>query len=125
MRGETSLEKLLSELKVYRHDGVWEFVSGTQSELSSAVMKFREREGWTHIVPAARLAPENEKFVWLELAVHSDLNAVGFLAAIATKLADENIPCNAVAACFHDHIFVPEALGDKAVQALEKLSSAY
>ncbi len=123
MKGESSLEKLISGLTVYRHDGVWEFVSGTQSEVSSAVMQFREREGWTHIVPAARSALENERFVWLEMAVHSDLNAVGFLAAIATRLADENIPCNAVAACFHDHIFVPEALADKAVLALEKLAS--
>lgn len=123
MKGESNLEKLISGLTVYRHDGVWQFVSGTQSEVSSAVMQFREREGWTHIVPAAQLASENEKFVWLELAIHSDLNAVGFLAAVATKLADASIPCNAVAACFHDHIFVPEALADKAVKALENLAS--
>ncbi|MEO9971773.1 MAG: ACT domain-containing protein [Hyphomonadaceae bacterium] len=122
MSGETSLEKLLSELNVYRHDGVWEFVSGTQSDLSSAVMKFREREGWTHIVPAARLAPPETRFVWLELAVHSDLNAVGFLAKIAQVLADEHIPCNAVAACFHDHIFVPEHMAERAIGALERLS---
>jgi hypothetical protein len=120
--GETDLDKLVSGLTVFRHEGVWEFVSGTQSEVSSAVMKFKEREGWTHIVPAAKTAAENKRFSWLELAVHSDLNAVGFLAIIAKTLADEQIPCNAVAACFHDHIFVPETMADRAVSALEKLA---
>jgi len=124
MSGEKDIGKLLSGLTVFRHEGVWEFVSGTQSEVSSAVMKFKEREGWTHIVPAAKTAGESERFSWLELAVHSDLNAVGFLAIIAKTLADEKIPCNAVAACFHDHIFVPEKMSDRAVIALEALASA-
>lgn len=124
MSGEADLSKLLLGLTIHRHDGAWEFVSGTQSEVSSAVMQFREREGWTHIVPAARSASAEERFVWLEMAVHSDLNAVGFLAAIATALAAEKIPCNAVAACFHDHIFVPETMADKAITALEKLANS-
>ena len=123
MSGETDLGKLVSGLTVYRHEGVWEFVTGTQSEVSSAVMSFREREGWTHIVPAAKTTVASDRFSWLELAVHSGLNAVGFLAIIAKTLADENIPCNAVAACFHDHIFVPEAMAERATAALEALAS--
>jgi len=123
MSGEKNLAKLISGLKVHRHEGVWEFVSGTQSDVSTAVMQFREREGWTHIVPAARAAAPEARFVWIELAIHSDLNAVGFIAAVATALAEESIPCNAVAACFHDHIFFPEAMTDRAVLTLERLAS--
>lgn len=123
MSGEKDLGKLVSGLTVFRHDGVWEFVSGTQAELAGAVMQFKEREGWTHIVPANRTAAAAERFCWLELAVHSDLNAVGFLAVIARTLADEAIPCNAVAAFYHDHIFVPEAMADKAIAAIENLAS--
>lgn len=84
-------------------------------------MCFREREGWTGIVPAAPSAPEEARFAWLELAVHSDLNAVGFLAAIAAALAAAGIPCNAVAAFHHDHVFVPETSADDAIRAIEAL----
>lgn len=122
MTGESNLDKLISGLKVHRHEGVWEFVSGTQSDVSTAVMTFREREGWTHIVPAAKFASKDVRFVWLELAIHSDLNAVGFVAKVATALAAEDIPCNAIAACFHDHIFVPEEMADRAISTLERLA---
>lgn len=121
MSGERDLKKLLSGLEVYRQNGVWEFVTGTQEGVQGAVMQFQEREGWTHIVPAHRSAEQDKRFVWLELAVHSDLNAVGFLAVISNALADAGVPCNAIAAFYHDHIFVPEALSDKAVAAIDAL----
>jgi len=121
MSGERDIETLLAELDVLQHEGVWEFVTGTQEAVSGSLMQFREREGWTHIVPAHRSATEEQRFVWLELTVHSDLNAIGFLAVVAKALADADVPCNAVAAFHHDHIFVPESKADIAVAALEKL----
>lgn len=105
-----------------RHEGVWEFVTGSQENLPGAVMQFREREGWTHIVPAHRSADGDRRFVWLELAVHSDLNAVGFLAAVSAALAEADVPCNAVAAFHHDHIFVPEQKAEDALEALRALA---
>ena len=123
MSGERDLRVLLAGLEIIRHEGVWEFVTGTQEAVPGAVMQFREREGWTHIVPAQRNAALERRFVWLELAVHSDLNAVGFLAVIANALADADVPCNAVAAFYHDHIFVPEHKAAAAVAALEKLKA--
>ena len=84
-------------------------------------MKFKEREGWTHIVPAHRSAGEDKRFVWLELAVHSDLNAVGFLAVISKALADASVPCNVIAAFHHDHVFVPEEKAASAIKAIVDL----
>ena len=122
MSSERDLMKLLAGLELIRHDGVWEFVTGTQEDVPGSVMKFKEREGWTHIVSAPRSAPEDRRFVWLELAVHSDLNAVGFLAAVSAALAVADVPCNAISAFHHDHIFVPESKAEAALEALEKLA---
>ena len=121
MSGTSDLSKLLADLEVRQHDGVWEFLSGTQQNVEGAIMQFQEREGWTHIVPASSKTPAEQRFVWLELAVFSDLNAVGFLAAIAAALAGAGVPCNAVAAFRHDHVFVPEAKVETALAALDGL----
>jgi len=123
MNGMRDLETLLAHLDVVQHEGVWEFVTGTQEGVEGAVMQFKEREGWTHIVPAHRSADKAARFVWLELSVHSDLNAVGFLAVISNALADAGIPCNAVAAFHHDHIFVPENMAQKAITRLKALKT--
>ena len=122
MSSGRDLEELLANLSVRRHEGVWEFLSGTQRNVDGAIMQFREREGWTHILPATRSVAPERRFVWLELAVNSDLNAVGFLAAVSTALALADVPCNAIAAFHHDHIFVPESKADAAIEALEKLA---
>jgi hypothetical protein len=50
--------------------------------------------------------------------VHSDLEAVGFLAAVSAALAGAGIPCNAVAALYHDHLFVAEADAERALEVL-------
>ena len=121
MSGERDLEKLFAGLDVFQHKGVWEFVTGTQETVPGAVMSFREREGWTHIVEAHRSASAEQRFVWLELTVYSDLNAVGFMAGVAKALGEAGVPCNAVAVFHHDHVFVPESMAEKAVAALAAL----
>jgi hypothetical protein len=45
---------------------------------------------------------------------------VGFLATLAGRLADADIPCNVVAGYHHDHLFVPT---DRSQQALSLLAS--
>ena len=87
-------------------------------------MIFQEQEGTTVIVPADKSTRKDNRWVWLELSVYSDLHAVGFLAAIAAALAAVDVPCNAVAGFHHDHIFVPESKADVAIQALSALSGA-
>jgi len=54
--------------------------------------------------------------------VHSALDAVGFLAAVTTRLAEAGISVNAVSAFHHDHLFVPEHRADEALQLLLEMS---
>lgn len=88
---------------------------------------FREEEGITVILTveqAVELAlPVTVPWRRITLSVHSDLEAVGFLAAITRVLADANISVNAVSAYFHDHLFVPGDQAPAAMDCLVKLSS--
>ncbi|MEM6410033.1 MAG: ACT domain-containing protein [Pseudomonadota bacterium] len=118
---ERDLDKLLTTLNVMPHEGVWAFRTQAAHPEDPVIMTFREREGWTLIVPAEDEDSEDNRWAWLELTVVSDLNAVGFIARIANALADAGIPCNAVAAFHHDHIFVPEHKADAAVSAILEL----
>jgi len=55
------------------------------------------------------------------LQVFSALDGVGLMAAVATALANEGIPCNMIAGYHHDHVFVPSAMADRAVAVLRDL----
>lgn len=61
---------------------------------------------------------------WIILSVHSDLSAIGFLAAVTNKLAKSGISLNVVSAFYHDHLFVPLEQAHKALILLEELSSS-
>ena len=58
----------------------------------------------------------------ITLSVHSALDAVGFLAAVTTRLTEAGISTNAVSAFYHDHLFVPEHRADEALQLLLEMS---
>ncbi len=92
----------------------------------SPLLIFREHEGITIIVEK-NVADEyylSYENVWamITLTVHSDLNAVGFLSAITSKLAEHKISVNAVSAFYHDHIFVPSERKDECLQLLNQIS---
>ena len=59
---------------------------------------------------------------WITLDVHSSLEAVGLTAAVSAALAEENISCNVVAAYYHDHLFVPVADAERAMETLMRLT---
>ena len=59
----------------------------------------------------------------ITLTVHSALDGVGLTAAVAGALAGRAIPCNMVAGFHHDHVFVPEEMADRAMDALKELQS--
>ncbi|WNZ21658.1 ACT domain-containing protein [Leptolyngbya sp. NK1-12] len=61
-------------------------------------------------------------FRLITLSVHSSLEAVGFLAAIASHLAAHQISVNPVSAYYHDHLFVPAAQAEQAMQLLHELT---
>lgn len=129
---ERDLSKLLASLSVKTRDGVWRFETISSEEASwtdlvnlrevrDIAMLFHETEGLTVITSVIDGTPEDNQWAWLELSVYSDLQAVGFLAKVAEALADVGIPCNAVAAFHHDHVFVPVARASDAKTAIEAL----
>lgn len=132
---EADLSKLLASLSVLKRDGVWRFETIDKDEASWAelinlrdvreiAMLFQEAEGLTVITAATETTPQDNRWVWLELSVFSDLQAVGFLAKVAAALSAADVPCNAVAAFHHDHIFVPEHKADAAIAAIKALRTA-
>ncbi|WP_157123395.1 ACT domain-containing protein [Pandoraea vervacti] len=90
---------------------------------------FAEQEGVSVIVEyaqaiAANIPCHRQIYRMIVLTVYSDLNSVGFLAAISQALANEDVPCNVVSAHFHDYLFVPDELANNAIQCLENLSKS-
>ncbi len=92
-----------------------------------AVGQFREDEGLTLIlslnIAQAFGFPADQPMAQITLNVHSALDGVGLTAAVATALADAGIPCNMVAAYYHDHVFVPAGLASQAVEILQALAA--
>ena len=91
------------------------------------VAMFREAEGLTLIIPKAvaeqHAIPFQVTFRAITLNVHSSLEAVGLTAAVAGRLALHGISANVVAAYYHDHIFVPTADAERAVEVLRDLQA--
>ena len=90
-------------------------------------MIFREAEGLTLVLPwdeaeAAELSPTFPCRM-ITLNVHSALEAVGFIAAVATKLAAAGMGVNPVAGFYHDHLFVPEDRAEEAMRLLNEMAA--
>lgn len=127
--GETNLQRLLVGLapSLAERPRIIRSQPADAPVPADAIMLFREDEGMTVVVPAITTGAESNDDVpqWAQitLRIHSSLEAVGMMAAISTALADDGIPCNAVSAYFHDHIFVPWARRDDAMHALQQLTT--
>ena len=107
----------------------WRFVlvspDNAPQLLGAAIATFREDEGVTAIVPsnlADELGINSPDFARITLMVHSSLDAVGFIARIATRLADAGMGVNPVAGYHHDHLFVPEDRAEDAMAILQALA---
>ena len=82
-----------------------------------------EAEGLTLILPKdqaddAQLSYEGT-FRCITLNVFSSLEAVGLTAAVASVLSDHGICANVLAGYHHDHVLVPAARAEAAVQILD------
>ena len=141
--GETNLRQLLASASARRHDAVtYAFVTLPPSHadtpallsalVAAAVVVVKEAEGVTLVVPKASLAALPAELpvaaayecAWLTLEVHSALEAVGLTAAFAAELTRQGISANVVAGFYHDHLFVAEADAERAVDAINGLSSS-
>jgi hypothetical protein len=115
MTGETNLQILLKNMQAELRPGEYVFSTINPKNAGDlrlkAVCTFDEPEGLTLILP--RLEAEKAAITYqyparmITLHIHSSLEAVGFLAAITKKLAENGVSVNAVSAYYHDHLFVP------------------
>jgi hypothetical protein len=127
MSGIADLDLLLATLSPSLAPGEYAYVAVPSSDEVAAlnpVCVFREEEAITVICPRKRAEEAGLRtgglYRQITLRVHSSLQAVGLLAAVASALAAAGIPCNAVSAYYHDHLFVPE---EEALRAMDVLSS--
>jgi hypothetical protein len=127
MQAETNLQTLLATLKPTLTDEVYVFctlrsaVYGDHRELNP-IASFAEEEGLTLVVARDQAMQKSldfqGEFRRIILGVHSSLEAVGLTAAIATRLSEQGISANVIAAFYHDHLFVPASQADRAMDAL-------
>jgi hypothetical protein len=130
MSGERDLDSLLRSMKPEMQEGIFVFCTLPEGKQIPANLKpvhiFHEREGTAFVVKreeaeAAGLPCQFASRL-ITLTVHSSLEAVGFLAAIAAPLAEAGISVNAVSAFYHDHLFVPVERAEDAQRLLQKLA---
>jgi uncharacterized protein len=129
--GELNLEVLLKDMRPEMREGIFAFCTiADDKEIPAAInplLTFREQEGITLVVrrEEAERAGLRHQFAsrLITLTVHSSLDAVGFLAAITARLAGAGISVNAVSACYHDHLFVPEHRATEALALLQEMST--
>lgn len=92
-----------------------------------ALATFREVEGLSVLLPVARAEalglPVDSPMRQITLNVYSALEGVGLTAVVAVALAARGIACNMIAARLHDHVFVPAARAEEALEALHALSA--
>jgi uncharacterized protein len=126
----SNLAELLHSMSPMLNPGTYAFVSlpgGRMPDRVEPIATFREGEGLTLIVEERQAMdaglPVLFRAAWITLAVHSDLQAVGLTAAVATALAEAGISCNVVAAAHHDHLFVPVESAQQAIAVLQTLQS--
>ncbi len=131
MMGEQDLQTLLRSMQPILQPGIYVFAkvdSTFDSDPLSSRMVFLESEGKTLILPQETAVAHGINYEFpcsmITLNIHSSLEAVGLIAAIATKLASIGMGVNPVAAFHHDHLFVPENRTQDAMEALEELSRA-
>lgn len=129
MTGEVNLGELRRRIAPHLADGTYVYCCFPDFRLPDGVeplCTFREQEGLTAIVPLAIATaaglPHTFTSRLITLTVNSSLEAVGFLALVTERLAGAGIPCNAVAAYHHDHLFVPVDRADQAMNILNGLA---
>ena len=132
MAGEENLEKLLAAMRPELQPGAFVFATIEGHDIPAGlepIGTFRETEGMTLILPAHDAGHPaivaSKPMRQITLTVHSSLDAVGLTAAFATELTRHGISANVVAGYYHDHIFVADGDGERAVAALEGLSDRH
>lgn len=129
--GEMDLPTLLSTMSPLLDPTTYVYVT-THEPLSAILpalqpkLLFQEPEGATVIttrdLAAAHGYAHSFACRMITLRIHSSLEAVGFMAAIAARLTEAGVSANVVSAFFHDHLFVPVGKEELAMEVLRELS---
>lgn len=129
MSGETNLDALLKTMTPELQPDVYVFVTlynGTIPNDIKPRMIFQEPQGTTLILRKSEAQEAGLAYEFpcrmITLAVHSSLEAVGFMARITSALAKHDMGVNPVSGFFHDHLFVPEGREDDAMRVLREIS---
>ena len=89
-------------------------------------MTFEEAEGTTLILLKSEAESYGLPYEFpcrmITLNIHSSLEAVGFMAKIASELAKHDMGVNPVSGFFHDHLFVPDGREHDAMNILREMS---
>ncbi|KAM0709756.1 hypothetical protein Q7P35_003796 [Cladosporium inversicolor] len=132
--GGTSLHTLLASMEPLLQPGNFVFATVPPSDTTflsrlqahSFEMLFRESEGWTLIASKSTAEALGLEAIFpcrkVTLGVHSSLDAVGFMAAVTTRLAEVSVGVNPVSGFYHDHLFVREGEEDRVADVIRALA---
>jgi hypothetical protein len=129
MFGETNLQSLLANMLPELLEGEFVFCSISPEAFNQLRFQpigwFTEAEGITIIIERSIADDDGLDYQivsrMITLNIHSSLEAVGFLAAITSKLAGAGISVNTVSAFYHDHLFVPTDKASAVMRLLNEL----
>ncbi|KAH7311367.1 ACT domain-containing protein [Stachybotrys elegans] len=131
--GEKSLNALVATLTTTLWPTTYAFATlkneADLPPLSEVQLLFRETEGITIITSMDYAKSHQLNYFFpckmITLNVTSSLEAVGFMAVVATELTKLNMGSNPVSGFYHDHLFVPEGREHEAVEILDKLAKSW
>ncbi len=127
MKGTSDICVLLKNMKPELCQKKFVFCTAKKEEsieklALNPLLVFHEKEGVTVILEKEEADKNTMQYsaIWalITLTVHSDLEAVGFLAKISEKMAEAGISINVVSAFYHDHLFVPFGKREEAMKVL-------
>ena len=127
----TNLQELLVSMNPLLEDTEYVFCSVSVEQRKALgvapVFEFIESEGITVVIPRTEAAQHGLAGQFpsrlITLRVYSSLNAVGFLAAVTARLAEEGLSIQAVSAFHHDYLIVPTERACEALHVLQAIST--
>jgi hypothetical protein len=131
MTGETNLNELIKSMSAVLVDGLYVFATIQPDQNPPDIeprMTFKEAEGTTYILLKSEAETCGLAYEFpcrmITLNIHSSLEAVGFIARIATELAKHDMGVNPVSGFFHDHLFVPDGREVDAINILREMANS-
>jgi uncharacterized protein len=132
--GELSLTHLLQSMTPKVHPTIYVFATvpldypSLQTFIPAADMLCREDEGWTVILPQTMADELKIAYIFackkVTLNIHSSLEAVGFLAAVTSRLARNlDIGVNPVSGYYNNHLFVAVDKAEAVAREIEDMAA--